>query len=165
MRTDKENPPRPGMVWSEKLGMWLDADTRSPERRAQDERTVRETDRDSKRVQAAIAAAGATRDPGNAAMEGSAYALAKSLMEALIQAREKQYLSQSEVARRMGVPQPAIVRLEAGTHSPTLTTISRYAAAVGVTLAVSAPRRRRRRRLTTPRARRMRLGKPRSTPR
>jgi transcriptional regulator with XRE-family HTH domain len=39
----------------------------------------------------------------------------------------------------MGVPQPAIVRLEAGTHSPTLTTLARYAGAIGVDLDVRQP--------------------------
>jgi hypothetical protein len=39
----------------------------------------------------------------------------------------------------MGVPQPAIVRLEAGTHSPTLTTLARYASAIGVDLDVRQP--------------------------
>ena len=48
-------------------------------------------------------------------------------------------LSQSDVARRMGVPQPAVARLEAGTHSPTLTTIARYSSAVGVALEVRQP--------------------------
>ena len=58
--------------------------------------------------------------------------VASRLMSELITARKTFGFSQSEVARRMKVPQSAIVRLEAGTHSPTLNTLSRFAAAIGV---------------------------------
>ena len=41
------------MIWSEKWGMWLDPDTRSPERRAQDEKIAAEleTPEEQKRIQ------------------------------------------------------------------------------------------------------------------
>ena len=38
-----------------------------------------------------------------------------------------------------GVPQAAIVRLEAETHSPTLSTLARYASAIGVDLHIRQP--------------------------
>jgi len=72
-------------------------------------------------------------------VQAGAIELADALLRSLIEAREKAGLSQSEVARRMGVPQPAIVRFEAGTHSPTLTTLSRYASAIGVDIGVRRP--------------------------
>ena len=41
-RRDKNKPPYPNMVWSDKYGMWLDRDTRTPEQRAEDEAIARE---------------------------------------------------------------------------------------------------------------------------
>jgi transcriptional regulator with XRE-family HTH domain len=43
-------------------------------------------------------------------------------------------LSQGEVAERMGTSQPAIARLEAGDVDARLSTVERYAAAIGYTL-------------------------------
>jgi DNA-binding XRE family transcriptional regulator len=45
-------------------------------------------------------------------------------------------LSQADVARRMGTSQPAIARLEAGAVDARLSTLERYAAAVGLRLEV-----------------------------
>jgi DNA-binding XRE family transcriptional regulator len=49
----------------------------------------------------------------------------------LIRLRKKQGLSQTEVARRAGMKQPAIARLESGAVKPTLDTIQRVAHALG----------------------------------
>ena len=49
----------------------------------------------------------------------------------LLRLRKKQGLSQSEVARRAGLKQPAIARLESGAVKPTLDTIQRVAHALG----------------------------------
>ncbi len=49
----------------------------------------------------------------------------------LIEARVKTGLSQSEVASRMGTSQPAVARLESS-HKPSLKSLERYAAAVGM---------------------------------
>ena len=61
--------------------------------------------------------------------------------------REAQRLSQSELARRMGSTQPAIARLEAGRVAPSLNTLDRAAAALGVELVITfqEPQRRDRR--------------------
>ena len=48
-----------------------------------------------------------------------------------IRLRKEQGLSQSEVARRAGLKQPAIARLESGAVKPTLDTIQRVAHALG----------------------------------
>jgi HTH-type transcriptional regulator/antitoxin HipB len=50
--------------------------------------------------------------------------------------REANGISQAELGRRIGSTQPAIARLEAGRVSPTLETLDRVAAALGVELVV-----------------------------
>jgi DNA-binding XRE family transcriptional regulator len=57
----------------------------------------------------------------------AAYRVARELLRL----RKKQGLSQSEVARRAGLKQPAIARLESGAVKPTLDTIQRVAHALG----------------------------------
>ena len=136
-RREKSKPPHPGMKWSDKLRMWLDADTRTPERRRKDEEIASDAEADRERTDPILRSAGET---GELVLVDEASAiLARKLLGSLIAARSKAGLSQAEVARRMGVPQPAIVRLEAGTHSPTLTTLARYASAIGVDLDVRQP--------------------------
>jgi len=62
------------------------------------------------------------------------------LLDHLLKARARAGLSQAEVARRMGTHAPAVARLEAslgsGGHSPSLSTLRKYAAAVGKKLVV-----------------------------
>ena len=57
------------------------------------------------------------------------------LIAELLRARKKSGLTQAEVASRMGTTNTAVARLEAGggskRHSPSLTTLRRYAKAVG----------------------------------
>lgn len=121
----------PGMKWSSKHRMWVDPDTRTPARRARDEQVAREAEADRERIDQVLRKVRA----GDATESQDVVAhLSRSLLRDLIRARCDAGLSQAEVARRMGIPQPAIVRLEAGTHSPTLTTLARYASAVGVVL-------------------------------
>jgi len=136
-RREKSKPPRPGMKWSDKHRMWLDADTRTPERRRKDQEILCDVEADRERIDQILHSAREAGEPF-AVNEASAI-LARKLLRSLIAARTKAGLSQAEVARRMGVPQPAIVRLEAGTHSPTLTTLARYASAIGVDLDVRQP--------------------------
>ena len=56
------------------------------------------------------------------------------IFDELMQARQKAGLTQAEVARKMGTKTPAIARLEAGggnkKHSPSITTLRKYAKAV-----------------------------------
>lgn len=60
------------------------------------------------------------------------------LLNELIKARLNAGKTQEEVARQMGTTTSVVGRLETGggkqNHSPTLATLSRYAAAVGCTL-------------------------------
>ena len=134
---EKDTPPRPGMQWSEKHQTWVEADTRSPQRRQQDEEILSGVEADRDRIDALLRNVREIGEP--TAVEEAASEVARRLLEALIEARTRAGFSQSEVARRMGVPQSAIARLEAGTHSPTLSTLARYASAIGADLDVRQP--------------------------
>lgn len=59
------------------------------------------------------------------------------LAEQVRQLREAKGLSQAELARRIGSTQPSVARLEAGGVAPTIETLERIAAALGLHLAVS----------------------------
>ena len=59
-----------------------------------------------------------------------------SLVARLSEFREELGLTQQVVASRMGTSQPVVARLEAGGRDPRLSTVERYAAALGVDLVV-----------------------------
>jgi predicted transcriptional regulator len=59
------------------------------------------------------------------------------VMKLLVEARSEMGMSQSELARRTGIRQPNISRLERGTCSPTLNTLSALAKGLGKKLKVS----------------------------
>ncbi len=64
-------------------------------------------------------------------------ALEYALASQMLKARAKAGLTQDAVAQRMGTTKSAISRLEAaGRHTPSLSTLKRYAAAVGCDLQV-----------------------------
>ena len=63
-----------------------------------------------------------------------------ALVEAMIRARTKANLTQSELAARIGTTQSAIARLEGGRLSPTVGTLRRYAEATGTRLTVEFER-------------------------
>lgn len=56
-----------------------------------------------------------------------------AFIDEILKARAEAGLSQSEIARRIGTTQSAIARLEspASGHSPSITTLQRYASALG----------------------------------
>lgn len=54
------------------------------------------------------------------------------LMRKLVECRHRQGLTQGEVGRRMGVTQPAVAAFERPDADPKLSTIRRYALAIGV---------------------------------
>lgn len=70
----------------------------------------------------------------NVKAEYDALAPEFALLREMLLARENAGLSQAEIAIRMGTKAPAITRLESsltsGKHSPSLTTIKKYAEAV-----------------------------------
>jgi len=63
-----------------------------------------------------------------------------SLLREILKARQKVGLSQAEIAERMGTKTPAITRLESslssGKHSPSITTLKKYAKALGCRLEI-----------------------------
>ncbi|MST34013.1 helix-turn-helix domain-containing protein [Acidimicrobiaceae bacterium USS-CC1] len=58
----------------------------------------------------------------------------RELTETLVTRRVELGLSQTEVAARMGTSQSAVARLESGTADLRLSTLERYAAALGQVL-------------------------------
>ena len=58
----------------------------------------------------------------------------RALMAELVAARREHGISQTEIAARMGTSQSAVARLESGEWDARLSTIERYAAAVGSTV-------------------------------
>ncbi len=66
--------------------------------------------------------------------------LSSLFIKQMLRARQKAGLSQAQVANKMGTKAPAVTRLESslnsGRHSPSLTTLRRYAKAVGCELEV-----------------------------
>ncbi|MCW6009862.1 helix-turn-helix domain-containing protein [Micromonospora sp. CPCC 205371] len=58
----------------------------------------------------------------------------RELLAQLAEQRRAAGLSQAEVAVRMGTSQPAVARMEAGEVDVRMSTVERYAAAVGVRL-------------------------------
>jgi len=63
-----------------------------------------------------------------------------ALLDILLKARMEAGLSQAQVAERMGTHAPAVARLEralaTGKHSPSLTTLRKYAQACGKKLSI-----------------------------
>ena len=58
-----------------------------------------------------------------------------AILDEILAARKEAGLSQAQIAERMGTQAPAIARLESslatGKHSPSLSTLRKYAAALG----------------------------------
>jgi predicted transcriptional regulator len=74
----------------------------------------------------------------NAAVKAEVQRLNKeefAILDEMLKARKAAGLSQAEVAKRMGTQAPAVARLESslatGKHSPSLSTLRKYAAALG----------------------------------
>ena len=58
---------------------------------------------------------------------------------AMIAARARAGLTQAQVAKKMGTTQSVVARIESGTHLPSMSTLERYAKAVGSDLHISLP--------------------------
>jgi transcriptional regulator with XRE-family HTH domain len=58
----------------------------------------------------------------------------RELIETLVRARQESALSQTQIAARMGTSQSAVARLESGELDARLSTLERYAAALGHTV-------------------------------
>ena len=72
-------------------------------------------------------------------------ALARAVAIALVQYRSRHHLSQTELAKTLGVKQPAVARLETGETNPSLETLLRLSEKLGLQFVVDiGPRRRKR---------------------
>lgn len=58
------------------------------------------------------------------------------IMQATIEARKKEKMTQAEISKKSGLTQSVVARVESGTHSPTMQTMIRYLHAIGYTLKV-----------------------------
>jgi ribosome-binding protein aMBF1 (putative translation factor) len=59
-------------------------------------------------------------------------ALARAIATRVVEYRVQHGLSQSALARELGVSQPLVARLEAGEHEPTLSTLARLSRSLGL---------------------------------
>jgi ribosome-binding protein aMBF1 (putative translation factor) len=75
------------------------------------------------------------RDPEVAA-ELERTAVANQLAILVIQYRVDHRLTQTALGRQLGMKQPAVARLEAGDHEPTLATLSRVSNKLGIRLRI-----------------------------
>jgi DNA-binding XRE family transcriptional regulator len=78
----------------------------------------------------------ATEDAGDpeVAAELARTAVANQLAILVIQYRVENHLTQTALARKLGMSQPAVARLEAGDHEPSVATLMRLARHLGITL-------------------------------
>lgn len=71
------------------------------------------------------------RDPSFKA-EWDRTAVARAVANRLVEYRSGEGITQTELARRLGMKQPAIARLESGDHNPSLDTLARLSGALGL---------------------------------
>ena len=72
--------------------------------------------------------------PGLERLAAEAATRRRQLIDELADARRESELSQTEIAARMGTSQSAVARLESGELDVRLSTLERYAAALGRTV-------------------------------
>jgi ribosome-binding protein aMBF1 (putative translation factor) len=58
--------------------------------------------------------------------------VARAVAIRVIEYRAEHGITQTELARRLGMKQPAVARLEAGEHTPSLDTLARLSSALGI---------------------------------
>lgn len=63
------------------------------------------------------------------------------IMKLLRQARQKQRVTQVELAKRIGMTQPQLSNLESMANSPSWNTITRYAAGLGLDVSIKLTKR------------------------
>jgi ribosome-binding protein aMBF1 (putative translation factor) len=59
-------------------------------------------------------------------------AVARAVAIRVVEYRTQHAMSQTELARRLGMKQPAIARLEAADHNPTFETLARLSSTLGI---------------------------------
>jgi ribosome-binding protein aMBF1 (putative translation factor) len=71
------------------------------------------------------------RDPAFRA-EWERTAVARAVARRVVEHRAEHGLTQTALARRLGMKQPAVARLEAGEHNPSFETLGRLSSALGI---------------------------------
>lgn len=71
------------------------------------------------------------RDPAFRA-EWERTAVARAVAARIVEYRAEHGITQTELARRLGMRQPAVARLEAGEHNPSLETLARLSRGLGI---------------------------------
>ena len=66
-------------------------------------------------------------------------ALARAVAMRVLAYRVEHGLSQTALARQLGMQQPAVARLEAGDHEPTFSTLERLARGLGIEFHIENP--------------------------
>ena len=59
-------------------------------------------------------------------------AVARAVAVRLVEYRAEHALSQTALARQLGMKQPAVARLEAGEHNPSFDTLARLSSSLGI---------------------------------
>lgn len=59
-------------------------------------------------------------------------AVARAVAVRLVEYRAEHAISQTALARKLGMKQPAVARLEAGEHNPSFDTLARLSSALGI---------------------------------
>lgn len=59
-------------------------------------------------------------------------AVARAVALRVVEYRAEHGISQTELARRLGMKQPAVARLEAGEHNPSFETLARLSSSLGI---------------------------------
>jgi transcriptional regulator with XRE-family HTH domain len=71
------------------------------------------------------------RDP-HVRAEWDRTVVARAVASRLVEYRVEHDLSQTALARQLGMQQPAVARLEAGGHNPSFDTLARLSSALGI---------------------------------
>lgn len=61
----------------------------------------------------------------------------RAIRQAILKARVEQKITQQELANRAGIKQPSLARVESGSSSPTITTLTKLAKALNTKLEVN----------------------------
>jgi len=79
-------------------------------------------------------------------------AIGRAVARRVVAYRAQHRLSQTALARLLGMRQPAVARLETGEHNPTLETLMRLSSVLGLEFLIDVTPTSQRRRLASPRA-------------
>lgn len=62
-----------------------------------------------------------------------------TLLASVVEERKRQHLTQKDIARRTGIPQPELSRVETGQTIPTMNTFLKIVCSLGMTVTLCDP--------------------------